>query len=80
MPEGINRRKLRRAMKAQGWTEQPTKDGFYAVPPDPHGQKVEWHNTPSDWRADKNTVALMKRQGFIWPYDPKAQKAKRRKK
>jgi hypothetical protein len=77
--EGIDRKQLRKAMKAQGWLEEPTRDGFRAVPPDPQGEAVAWHNTPSDWRAEKNNLARMKRQGFVFPWDKKAQRAHRRK-
>ena len=77
MAGDIDRKKLKKSMKAQGWLAQVTKEGFFAIPPHV-GEKVLWHDTPSDWRADKNAIAMMKRQGFIWPYEKKAEKAKQK--
>lgn len=77
MPTQIDRKKLKKTATAQGFEIEDAKSGFFVC--FPSGERVLWHYTPSDGRADKNAMALMKRQGFIWPFDKKAQKAQARK-
>jgi hypothetical protein len=74
----FDRKQLRKAIRKQGWGLNDTKDGFVAIAP--NGDRVQWHNTPSDVRSDKNAMAEMRRRGFIWPWDPKRQKSIQRKK
>ena len=79
MAEKYDRKQLRKGIKDQGWSVKKTRDGFQAVPPDPTKGSVSWHDTPSDWRADMNAMAEMKRRGFIWPYERKAFRAQQRR-
>lgn len=52
----------------QGWAvERGRKGQLKLIPPDPTRQIVVIHGTPSDHRAFKNAVALMRRQGLDWP-------------
>jgi hypothetical protein len=58
---------IRKEARRQGWREQPTKKGINFIPPDPAKPIVNWHGTPSDWRAVRNLLAQMKGSGFMWP-------------
>lgn len=74
----MNLRDIERAAKEQGWEVGRTKKGHPRfVPPDPTRGIVIGSGTPSDWRALKNLLAELKRQGFIWPWP--SQKGKERK-
>ena len=72
----FDRGQLRQAIRDQGWEIEETKSGFFAVPPT--GDRIAWHNSPSDRRSDDNTMSEMRRHGFVWPWD-KAAKARRRR-
>lgn len=55
------------AAKEQGWSLRETKDGVMLLAPNGTG-KVTVHGTPSDWRALRNTISAMRREGgFEWP-------------
>jgi len=58
---------LRKALVAQGWSVEQTKNGHYrAIPPDPDMDIVIMAGTPSDRRALQNDIARLRRNGFIW--------------
>ncbi len=44
-----------------------TKKGLQFIPPDPTKEIVQWHGTPSDWRAVRNFLARLRQQGFEYP-------------
>lgn len=74
----MNLRDLEKAAKEQGWEVGRTKKGHPKfVPPDPMKEIVIGSGTPSDWRAMKNLLAQLKRQGFIWPWPPQKGKEKK---
>lgn len=52
-------------LEAQGFTRRDTKKGSFAVPPNPDLPMVLVHRTESDSRADRNTLARLKRSGFV---------------
>ena len=52
-------------LEAQGFTRRDTKKGRYAVPPNPDNPMVLVHLSESDSRANKNTLARLKRAGFV---------------
>lgn len=52
-------------LEAQGWELRETKKGWFAVPPDKGRPMVAIHGTPSDHRAWRNMLALLKRSGYI---------------
>ncbi len=55
------------AAAEQGWISRPTKDGVMLLAPNGTG-KVSVHGTPSDWRALRNTISDLRREGgFEWP-------------
>jgi len=54
---------LREPQHWPGWRVAPTHDGWMLYPPDKTLSGVLTHKTPSDWRAWKNTMALLKRRG-----------------
>ncbi len=60
-------RDIKREAFGQGWRIEETKKGLRFVPPDPAQEAVQWHGTPSDQRAIRNFLALMRRSGFQWP-------------
>jgi hypothetical protein len=60
-------RKVVRAAEAQGWRVEATKKGWMLYPPQTSQGAVAVHGTPSDVRALHNTIAEMRRRGFIWP-------------
>lgn len=61
------RRVVREATR-QGWTIEFARRGHLKlIPPDPSKQIVVIHATPSDHRAIKNVIAVMRRTGFGWP-------------
>lgn len=62
--------KVLKAAGEQGWRVESTKKGFRLLPPDPSKSAVAIHRTPSDHRAMKNTIAQMRRSGFVWPWPP----------
>ncbi len=63
----MDMREIKREALLQGWRIEETKKGLRFVPPDPTKEAVQWHGTPSDVRAIKNFLALMRRSGFQWP-------------
>jgi len=58
-----------------GRQDEEGAPGF--VPPDPTKEIVIGSGTPSDWRARRNLLAQLKRQGFIWPWPPQKGKEKK---
>lgn len=60
--------KVWQAAEAQGWRTEVKKKGWMLFPPDKSKAPVMVHRTPSDHRALKNTIAEMRRQGFVWPW------------
>lgn len=56
---------LRAELEAQGFEIRETKKGFMIIPPDPAAQVVVVHKTESDHRAASNTLARLRRSGFI---------------
>jgi len=55
------------AAQEQGWRIRPTRDGAMLLAPNGSG-KVTVHGTPSDWRALRNAISEMRREGgFRWP-------------
>lgn len=62
--------KVRQSALEQGWSEESIKKGLRLVPPDSSKPMVVLHRTPSDHRALKNTIAQMRRSGFVWPWPP----------
>lgn len=72
-----------RTAKDQGWIVESTGHGgaVRLTPPDPDKEMVQLASTPSDVRAIRNTLAIMRRQGFIWPPPSKKElRSQRRKK
>lgn len=59
-----------KAARQQGWREQPTKKGVMLYPPYTTKDGVLIHFTPSDRRAMANTLAQLRRSGFVWPWPP----------
>ena len=55
---------LVRALQAQGWRVERSGGGHYkAFPPDTSKPMVTIASTPSDRRAFRNTIALLRRSG-----------------
>lgn len=70
---GLDRdwRELVDAAVAQGWgVKELRKHGVMLLAPDGIG-KVTLASTPSDHRAITNTIARMRRFGFVWPWHGK---------
>jgi hypothetical protein len=62
----MNYRNIEKAAKAQGWRSEVRKSGVMWL--SPNGQdSVMWHNTPSDVRALKNFLSLMRKAGLVYP-------------
>jgi hypothetical protein len=58
---------LAAALRVQGWTVDKLSSGhFRAQPPDPTKSLVHF-STGSDPRSIKNTIADLRRAGFVWP-------------
>lgn len=57
---------LRAELENQGFAIRETKKGFFAIAPDSSKGMVLIHNTESDRRAEKNTLARLRRAGFVW--------------
>ena len=58
---------LAAALREQGWTVEKLSSGhFRAQPPDPKKSLVHF-STGSDPRSIKNTIADLRRAGFVWP-------------
>jgi hypothetical protein len=56
------------AAEDQGWRTRPTSDGVMLLAPNGTGKVAAVHGTPSDWRALRNTISEMRREGgFKWP-------------
>lgn len=65
-------KRVLQAAREQGWSVRPTKDGVMLLAPNGTG-KVTVHGTPSDFRALRNTIGALRREGgFAWP--PKRRK------
>ncbi len=65
-------KKIVKAAREQEWKVERTQKGHWRlIPPDSSKQIVVFGGTPSDQRAIKNGLAVMKRQGFIWSWPPK---------
>lgn len=60
-------RDIKKAAEAQGWRIVETKKGLQFIPSDPTREIVQWHGTPSDWRAIRNFLARLRKQGFEYP-------------
>lgn len=58
-------RSLFDGLEAQGWTIRSTKKGWFAVPPDPTKAMVLIHGSSSEYRSWKNTIAELKRSGYV---------------
>lgn len=59
-------RKIVKAIEAQDFTVTRTKRGHYEVSRD--GRRITTiSGTPSDWRSTLNSLAPLKRAGFVWP-------------
>ena len=52
-------------LESQGWRIETTTKGYMAYPPDKSKDPVLMHKTNSDHRAFKNTLARLKRSGYI---------------
>jgi predicted RNA binding protein YcfA (HicA-like mRNA interferase family) len=59
-------RALRRALLDQGFTVTPTRGGHFRITKSDTTLLVFVPSTPSDPRALKNAVALLRRSGFSW--------------
>lgn len=46
-----------------GWRVEKTRKGWVLYPPDKSQSGVTIHGTPSDWRAWKNTISLLRKRG-----------------
>ena len=57
-------RELVKCAEQQGWSNE-TRNGHLKLRA-PNGFVVVAPKTPSDPRSRLNTIALMRRQGFIW--------------
>lgn len=68
-----------KAAKGQGWTVETTGHGLRLIPPDPNKKMVQLASTPSDVRAVRNVLAIMRSQGFIWPPPSKKELRSQRK-
>lgn len=59
-------RKIVKALREQGFEVERTQRGHYEVRRD--GRKVAtFSGTPSDRRSWKNSLARVRRAGFVWP-------------
>ncbi|MBD8019404.1 hypothetical protein [Brevibacterium gallinarum] len=58
-------KKLVKSLEAQGWRIETRKKGIMAFPPDKTKSPVTIHLTNSDHRWYANTIALLRRSGFI---------------
>ena len=58
-------KKLVKSLEAQGWRIESRKKGIMAFPPDKTKSGVAIHLTNSDHRWYANTIALLRRSGFI---------------
>lgn len=56
---------LLKSLKEQGWRVERRKKGIIAFPPDKTKSPVTIHLTNSDHRWYANTIALLRRSGFI---------------
>lgn len=63
-PEAL--RKLEKALKAQGFTVEPTKGNHWEVRGSNGIRATTYAGTSSDRRGDKNSLAQLKRAGFVW--------------
>lgn len=61
----MNLRNVRKAAREQGWTEKPTRDGWFWISPDGL-LKVAVHRDPPEHSLMK-AVGRMRRHGFQWP-------------
>lgn len=53
--------------RRQGWKVKRTGGGHVKlVPPDPSRPVIHTGSTPSDHRAERNLLAMMRRAGFVW--------------
>lgn len=59
-------RQVIRAAARQGWAWRYTRGGHLRLE-SPEGALVFASATPSDKRGLRNTVARMRRHGFVWP-------------
>lgn len=56
-----------RALEIQGWRVAKTGQGHYRAAPPNEAAQVVHFGTSSDHRALKNTIAQLRRSGFVWP-------------
>lgn len=56
-----------RELERQGWRLVRGTRHWKAFPPDKKKPMVTIPGTPSDYRSIKNTIAQLRRSGFIWP-------------
>jgi hypothetical protein len=67
----VDEAELERAALDQGWLVEGTRRGHRRfVPPDPTRSIVIGSGTPGDYRAIRNLLAQLKRQGMVWPWPP----------
>jgi hypothetical protein len=66
---GVDRltRAIVEAAPDQGFRVEETRDGWMIYPPDPAMSPVSLHRTPSDRRATRNALSLLRKRGFRWP-------------
>lgn len=61
-------RELVAEAERQGWRCELRKNGHWMMfPPDVTKPPVSVAGTPSDHRWKANTIAKMRRAGFVWP-------------
>jgi len=69
-------KKIVKALHAAGYTTETLRSGHVEVR-DADGLRVTtFSGTASDWRSLLNSMAPLKRRGFVWP--PKPPKRKKR--
>lgn len=51
------------ARRWTGWRVEQVKKGWMVYPPDKSMPGILIHRTPSDWRADRNIMARLRRAG-----------------
>lgn len=57
-------RKLIRQAEKEGWRVETRKNKVMFFPADKSAEVITVHLTPSDWRAMRNFVALLRRAGL----------------
>jgi hypothetical protein len=60
-------KQIRKALRAQGWRLDDEGRHTKAYPPDKSMPPVVLPKTPGGGRWRENTIAQLRRSGFIWP-------------